>query len=282
MREMRYMKREETAVVGIVSAILLVGLFVTVFTIIQTVYVPQWMGERESEHLSNTASQFMLLKFAIDTQIVSNSSLSITTPITLGSDKIPYFLSERSYGSIEVTQNSQNLSIKNSSTSLSFNLGSIEYSSRNNYFVDQKFIYENGAIIISQQQGSILMSPGFFYITKEGDMINISFTLVNISSVDSKNTAYGYSTTAILTRYDPSYDISTNINNVSQINISTEYHRVWKKFFEKILDEAGLSENDDYTLIENNDGIIIHFNTSNILHLSVKKIITQVSPGWIS
>ncbi len=273
---------EDSAVVGIVSAILLVGLFVTVFTIIQTVYVPQWMEQRESEHLSNTASQFMLLKFAIDTQIVSKSTLSITTPITLGNDKIPYFLSERSYGSLEVTPNSQTISIRNSSTTLSFKLGDIKYSSRNNYYVDQKFIYENGAIIVSQQQGSIMTSPGFFSVKKSGNILNISFTLVNISSIESKNSAYGYSTASILTKYDPTYDISKEIKDVSKITITTSYSKVWKKFFEKILDETGLKENNDYTLTENSNSITINFNKSNTLQLSVKKIITQISPGWIS
>lgn len=278
---MKYVS-EDTAVVGIVSAILLVGLFVTVFTIVQTVYVPQWMEERESEHMTDTASQFMLLKFAIDTQIVSKSTLSITTPITLGSDKIPYFLSERSYGSLEVTSNSQSVSIRNSSTTLSFKLGDIIYSSRNSYYVDQDFIYENGAIIVSQQQGNIMASPGFFSIKKSGNILNISFTLVNISSIQSKNSAYGYSTASISTKYDPSNDISKVIKDVSKITISTEYSKVWKKFFEKILDESGLKENSDYTIVDNKSSITIHFNKSNILYLSVKKIITQISPGWIS
>ena len=265
------MKYEDSAVVGIVSAILLVGLFVTIFTIVQTVYVPQWMEQRESEHMSNTATQFMLLKFAIDTQIVSSSILSINTPITLGSDKIPYFLSDRSYGSIEVISDTQSVSIRNSSTTFSFKLGDIKYSSRNNYYVDQSFIYENGAIIVSQQQGSIMISPGFFYIKKENGLLNISFTLVNITGIESKNTAYGYSTASISTKYDPTYDISKEIKDVSKIIISTEYSRVWKKFFEKILDEAGLKENNDYTLIENNNSITINFNKSNIfivIHLT--------------
>lgn len=287
---MRKIKNSDDAVAGIVVAILLVGLFVTIFSIIQTVYVPQWMEEKESEHMGEVTSQFAYLKFATDVQLHSptNSNLSISVPITLGSDKIPYLLSERSYGDLDILSGSSVVTIKNSTNSYIYNLGTIKYSSRNSYFVDQTFSYEAGAVIVSQYQGNFLSLSPFFSVNNS-QMINISFTLVNISSVGSKTSANGYSTTSILTKYLSSSDQTVTISNITNITINTSYPSSWKSYFNETLEDEGLDYglSSDYwiTYSEDDNWIILHFNTSensNSLDLSIKKISAQITPGWIN
>jgi hypothetical protein len=287
---MRKIKNSDDAVAGIVVAILLVGLFVTIFSIIQTVYVPQWMEEKESEHMGEVTSQFAYLKFATDVQLYSptNSNLSISVPITLGSDKIPYLLSERSYGDLDILSGSSVVTIKNSTNSYIYNLGTIKYSSRNSYFVDQTFSYETGAVIVSQHQGNFLSLSPFFSVNNS-QMINISFTLVNISSVGSKTSANGYSTTSILTKYLSSSDQTVTISNITNITINTSYPSSWKSYFNETLEDEGLDYglSSDYwiTYSEDDNWIILHFNTSensNSLDLSIKKISAQITPGWIN
>lgn len=287
---MRKIKNSDDAVAGIVIAILLVGLFVTIFSIIQTVYVPQWMEEKESEHMGEVTSQFAYLKFATDVQLYSptNSNLSISVPITLGSDKIPYLLSERSYGDLDILSGSSVVTIKNSTNSYIYNLGTIKYSSRNSYFVDQTFSYEAGAVIVSQYQGNFLSLSPFFSVNNS-QMINISFTLVNISSVGSKTSANGYSTTSILTKYLSSSDQTVTISNITNITINTSYPSSWKSYFNETLEDEGLDYglSSDYwiTYSEDDNWIILHFNTSensNSLDLSIKKISAQITPGWIN
>jgi len=281
--------RNNEGVVGIVTAILLVGLLVIVFSLIQTIYVPQWMEEIESEHMDEVASQFSYLKFATDVQLQSssNSNLSISIPITLGSDKIPYLLSERSYGDLDISSDSLIITIQNATNSYEYNLGMIQYSSRNSYFVDQTFSYEVGAVIISQHQGDFLSLSPFFSINKS-QMINVSFTLVNVSSVGGKTSASGHSTSSILTKYISSSDQTITIDNVTQIQIDTRYPKSWKGYFNETLEDEeldyGLSSDYWITYSEDDEWIIIHFNTSentNSLDLSIKKISAQISPGWI-
>ncbi len=287
---MRKIKNSDDAVAGIVVAILLVGLFVTIFSIIQTVYVPQWMEEKESEHMGEVTSQFAYLKFATDVQLYSptNSNLSISVPITLGSDKIPYLLSERSYGDLDILSGSSVVTIKNSTNSYIYSLGTIKYSSRNSYFVDQTFSYEAGAVIVSQHQGNFLSLSPFFSVNNS-QIINISFTLVNISSVGSKTSANGYSTTSILTKYLSSSDQTVTISNITNITINTSYPSSWKSYFNETLEDEGLDYglSSDYwiTYSEDDNWIILHFNTSensNSLDLSIKKISAQITPGWIN
>ena len=60
--------------VGIVVAILVISLMVAVLVIIQTYYVPQWMKEREAEHMDVVANQFASLKYSMDLQAMEKSS----------------------------------------------------------------------------------------------------------------------------------------------------------------------------------------------------------------
>ena len=248
------------------------------------------MEEKESEHMGEVTSQFAYLKFATDVQLYSptNSNLSISVPITLGSDKIPYLLSERSYGDLDILSGSSVVTIKNSTNSYIYSLGTIKYSSRNSYFVDQTFSYEAGAVIVSQHQGNFLSLSPFFSVNNS-QIINISFTLVNISSVGSKTSANGYSTTSILTKYLSSSDQTVTISNITNITINTSYPSSWKSYFNETLEDEGLDYglSSDYwiTYSEDDNWIILHFNTSensNSLDLSIKKISAQITPGWIN
>ena len=63
-------KTNDSAVVGIVTAMLIVGLIVTVIAIIQLVYVPIIMEQREAEHMDRVAEQFGFLTSVIDKQAV--------------------------------------------------------------------------------------------------------------------------------------------------------------------------------------------------------------------
>ncbi|MDD3492038.1 MAG: hypothetical protein PHU95_00905 [Candidatus Thermoplasmatota archaeon] len=88
--------------VGVVVAILMVSLVVAVIVIIQVYYVPNWMKEKEAEHMDTVANQFSNLKFSIDLQTLAQIDVPITNSITLGSKELPYFISARAFGSLNV------------------------------------------------------------------------------------------------------------------------------------------------------------------------------------
>jgi len=79
--------------VGIIVAILVISLLVAVLVIIQTYYVPQWMKDREAEHMDVVANQFASLKYSIDLQAMERSSSPLINSVTLGSKELPYFIS---------------------------------------------------------------------------------------------------------------------------------------------------------------------------------------------
>lgn len=275
--------RSSEGVVGIVTSILLVALLVTVFSIIQTVYVPQWMEELESEHMDTVGAQFAQLKHTLDIQMYEPSyySIPISSPITLGSEDVPYFLSQKSSGTLEIQNNNFEVDITGDSTE-SHKISTIEYVSRNSYFSDQTYIYETGAVILSQTQGTLLISRPFFSVTNEAT-INISFTVINITSFGGKTSAVGTTTASILTNYSSSQN--TTITNTTEITITTNYENPWNNYLNTTLTNKGLTEGSDYDITQSDNEVTIDFSSApKDVQVTFTKITmnAQIAPGWIS
>ncbi len=204
-------KTTDSAVVGIVTAMLLIGLIVTVISIIQLVYVPIIMEQREAEHMDRVAEQFGFLTSVIDNQAADErKGIPIAAFVTLGSKELPFLVSSKAYGTLEVLENSCTINIQNDSINNTFPIGTINYSSTNAYYLDQSYTYEAGAMIVSQSSGNkMLVRPGFIVdYNKTSNIVNISFDVVNISSIGQKTIAAGSGTCGIQTEFN---DISTNI-----------------------------------------------------------------------
>ncbi len=162
---MRKIIDSDKGVVGIVVTVLLIGLMIVVIAIIQSVYLPQWLEQKEADHMHVVSYQFAQLKHALDILLVVEQKNAISTYITLGTTDIPIFGNGRTYDSLEILSDTYTVVVSNSTDSLSFSLGTIKYSSGNSYFVDQSYIYEAGALILSQSGASILNGKPFFSVS---------------------------------------------------------------------------------------------------------------------
>ena len=278
--------KSDNGVVGIVVAVLLIGLIVAVVSLIQAVYVPKWMEEREAEHMDQVVTQFAQLKLAIDTHVANEQPLTpIASPITLGNKELPYLMSLRAYGSLEILgalYSNYNITIRDNELNTLFNrsFGTIKYSSMNGYFIDQSYIYENGAFITSQREGNMLsMKPS---ISVDKDSKTITFTMVDIIPVGGKTNGGGYGTTSILTEYkNTSYNDSINktdfvIDNVYYIDISTNYYNAWDIYINSILK----NKIDEFSIVPGND-LSIYFDTPITIKYKIVEIYAQIGPGWV-
>lgn len=286
MMKIRKLKKSDDAVVGIVVAFLITGLIVIVVSTIQMVYIPKWMEQAEADHMETVADQFSQLKFSIDTQsVIKQTNMPISTSITLGNKEMPFLMSSRSYGNIDILSDECTVTIiKKGSSPLSYSLGTIKYSSKNSYFLNQAYIYEAGAVILSQSEGNTMSIKPAFSV-KKGDNINISFTIINITTIEEKNSIGGYGTYPIQTEFSDNDTIPV-IQNVSSIAIGTHYQNAWHKFINGTLRNQGLNNNGygtDYTITLNERGITVKFTGNNIVNLDIKliQIYAQVEPGWI-
>jgi len=279
--------KSDNGVVGIVVAVLLIGLIVAVVSLIQAVYVPKWMEEMEAEHMDLVVTQFTQLKSAIDTQVANEQPLTpIASPITLGNKELPYLMSLRAYGSLEILSKKYSITVNsNSDNQLNESFGIIKYTSMNGYFIDQSFIYENGAFITSQREGNMLSMKPSISIDKNTSNVTITFNMINITPVGGKTNGGGYGTTSILTEYNntlPDRKNYSEIHNVTNIIISTSYPNAWKIFLEWSLNE----NNVNFTKAESgivDKGVKITFTNPDEITLKYKivEIYAQIGPGWV-
>jgi hypothetical protein len=272
------------AVVGVVTAVLLIGLIVAVVSLVQTMYIPKIMEQREAEHMDKVSEQFTYLTSVIDGQAADQSkNLPVATSITLGSKELPYMLSIKAFGTIEILDNTRQIDIiLANGTMYSYPIGVITYSSINGYFLDQSYTYEAGAMIVSQTQGNLMMvRPNFFIDYDETQhILNISLHVVNISSVGQKTIASGFGTYPIQTEF---HQIRYNmtLSDVSNIKITTPLSNAWFMFMDSVL-RSNLNDN-EYDLTDTGQALIL----DNFSSLTVNALFTmidihaQIGPGWI-
>jgi hypothetical protein len=282
MKKLRKLKNSNEGVVGIIIAFLLTGLIVVVISIIQTVYVPKWMEEAEAEHMEMVADQFSQLKFAIDTQsAIKQKDTPISTSITLGNKDMPFLTSNKAYGSLEILSDECIIKIIDSlDNKYMYNISIIKYTCQNNYFLDQSYIFEAGAVIINQIDGNVMAIKPAFNVTNEND-VNISFTIIDIKTIGEKRSIGGYGTYPIQTEYSTSnpHPIQ-NIDMVKSIKISSNYPNSWRNFISKTLINSVLKDYFSININENEVEIIFTSNYPNV-NLKLVNIGAQIAPGWI-
>ena len=222
---MKKIKNSDDAVVGIVVTVLLIGLIMAAMVMVKTVYVPQWIEEKEAAHMEEVSNQFAMLKYALDIQSIVNQSTAISATITLGNKEIPFFDLGRTFDSLSIIEDSCTITVKNNTVSSSYSTDVIKYSSRNLYFVDQSYVYEAGSLILSQYPSNILYGKPSFLVTEFGK--NLSFTFVNISGIAGRTSVSGYGNYPIYLKVINPNNQYTEINNVTDITIVTNYANAW-------------------------------------------------------
>jgi len=287
---MKKIRNSDNAIVGIVAAFLIIGLIVAVLSVIQTQYVPKWMEEKEADHMNELADQFAQLKYAIDIHASSEEeNTPISTTITLGSQELPYLMSVRAQGHIEILENDCNITIQNETDTFLFTPGTIKYSSFNNYYINQDYIYESGAIILNQDMGcTTFIKPSFSVKYRSLDNYTIIFKIFNISSIGNKvRSVHGSGPAPIQTEYEGILT-TEDIKNVTSLIINTTYTNAWSSFINKTLLKAGLyyGINNDYTIDDpppNARMVKVNFYDPITVYFSVKeiKIGAQIAPGWV-
>ncbi len=274
MLRIRRIIKPDDGVVGIIVIILIIGLIIVVLGIIQSVYVPQWLEQKEADHMHEVSYQFAQIKQSLDILSVIEQKNAISIYLTLGTSDIPIFGSGRTYDYLNILSENYFLEVSNDTDSNSFSLGTIKYSSKNSYFVDQSYIVEAGALILSQSKASVLNGKPFFSIS---NFTNLSLTVIDVSGLEGKTFAGGYGTYSFYMEYLNSN--SYILENFKFINITTDYKNAWRIFFNSsTLRNSGLS----YIINDTEDGITVDFSGSlGNLFLKVVEISAQIAPGMI-
>ena len=280
-KNIKTLRNANEATVGIIVAILMVGLILLVISLVQTFYVPRWMEQREAEHMDEVLNQFSLLKFAIDIQILTEQDTPVSTPINIGNKKLPFLESSSSFGFLGI---SSNLGINITTTddnSNQISIGRITYSSENVYFLEHTFIYEVGAVITSQSEGNVMSIIPSFEVLYSNPAVKLTFDAVNILGIGEKISVSGYGVYPIQTKFS-NVNI-TDITDVQNITLDTNYQNAWSMFINSSLSGKGLNRGSDFWINTTDSGIKIEFASALDVDITLKRIniVAQIGPGWI-
>jgi len=281
---------DESAAVGIVVTVLLIGLAVSVSVMIQNVYVPQWLEEKEAAHMDEVSNQFTELKNTIDMQAMFEQPTSLSSWITLGSRELPIFGIGRTFGTVTLLPKNINITLESDlvdSAPLEYQLGTIEYYAGNTYFIDQSYIYESGSLILAQQSANMLLGAPSFLVTTYAQ--NISFTIIDINGSIGKRTAAGYGTAPVMTEYKNGVDDIeiTLVVEATNITIDTAYPNSWAIALNSTLarSDSGFNSS-EYTISTTDNQVVCRFHETPFqgyptINVKRIRIFSQVSPGWI-
>jgi len=292
------MLQRDDALAGVIEALLMVALVAIILSMIQLYYIPQIMEQREADHMEVVANQFSQLKSVIEIQSKmgvmgeetgSTSPLMYTTmssPITLGSNELPYFVTAKSYGYLAAIDRDETTSYIEvlGSVHKIFSLTSINYLADNHYFVEQVYNLEGGGLIVYQpgEGESMRIQPTF---TKDnGSAISIYYSLPIFICPPGKDIAGGIKNEFVYTNYSGK-EASTIVGDLDKtknhyIKIKTEYLNAWNQSLNKIFEEE--IENDYVNIYINEDYVKIEPDQKDIIfEMEVVYIEIQIGPGLV-
>ncbi|MEA3458346.1 MAG: hypothetical protein U9R21_06665 [Candidatus Thermoplasmatota archaeon] len=280
-KKINTLRNANEAAVGVVVAVLMVGLVLSVIWLVQSFYVPRWMEQKEAEHMDEVLDRFSMLKFAIDMQILTEKDIPASTSILLGSKELPFLESSRSFGFLSISSNSGINVTTTDGTSTRNALGRIKYSSENVYFLDQSYIYEVGAVITSQSEGDVMSIIPSFDVMYSDPTVKLSFDAINVLGIGEKVSVSGYGTYPIQTKFSDAN--VTDITDVQSIALDTSYQNAWNVFINGTLSKKGLSEGSDFWINTTDSGIKIEFASALDVDITLKivNIFAQIGLGWI-
>ena len=274
------LRNANEASVGVIVAVLMVGLVLSVIWLVQSFYVPRWMEQKEAEHMDEVLDRFSMLKFAIDMQILTEKDTPVSTSIILGNKELPFLESSRSFGFLGISSNSGINITTTDGNSTQTSLGRVKYSSENVYFLDQSCIYEVGAVITSQSEGDVMAITPSFDVMYSDPAVKLSFDVINVLGIGKKSVS-GYGSYPIQTKFSDTN--VTDITDVQSIALDTSYQNAWNVLINSTFSKKGLNEGSDFWINTTDSGIKIKFASALDVDITLKivNILAQIGPGWI-
>lgn len=270
-------KNSDDAVAGVIGAIMIMGVIAITITTVTVYYVPVWIEGNEVNQMRQLSNEIRSLKSVVDMQIqTGDKNTTMSSRITLGSEGVPFFDVAKTSGTLSANSFDNSFNVQNSSGNVNFtSFGNIKVTPLNRYYVQQSYIYENGALLLYQPDGGAVSSSPQLAISNSTGNINISATLVSINSI--KYTLSGTDTMEVQTKLLLSWEYAYAWSDVAgeniSLNVTTEYPNVWKTWFDTELNktENNLIWNKDFTVA--NSGNTVNIVVSGVKTLNLKFVI---------
>jgi hypothetical protein len=263
------------ATVGTIMALLVFLTFMGMFT---NQFVPVWMSDNESGHMSGAIQQFVTLKSQIDSAIsmYSNSLVApapIFVPVTLSAPGIPVFaaatagvltLSPENYGVKPMFNITYTYSSNTSGVIYTYTLdpsndgysgGYLDLYCPNRYYVEEHLIYENGAVILNQTDGEFVIAGLQLSVRNLGTEAQPSrvMQITQVSIEGSNKTIGGTGSKGVSAELTYAntvpYENIADQGGTLSIEIVSVHGTAWAQYFNRTLShQAGLASGDGFTI----------------------------------
>ncbi|WP_342771720.1 DUF7289 family protein [Methanoculleus sp. UBA300] len=234
----------------VVGFVLLLGVIVVALSLYQVYAVPAAGRENEIAHMNQVKDRFVDYKIGLDSLWVNERhGVLLSTAFDLGTGAgatggrvftLPIFTPAGSGGTVSVMSGGANLTIEAGTESTTIPLGSLTYRSSNNYWVEQTWTYQMGAVFLSQEEGTtVRVGPSIAaYKTTDG---NTTLTIAPIS-LDGAATIAGSGPVRVETRMRSSGSSSLN-GAYDRVNLTIEAGdlttaRAWERGFGEVRQRA--------------------------------------------
>lgn len=260
----KFIKKDKEGVASTVGTIMALLVFLTFITLFTNTYIPIWMKENEKNHMDVVLNQFGDMKGKVDSlivnaQVTGRPTINMYQPLTLGSDGVPVFATATAgfmflkpggpLGSVESAVGQTFwYKLAGSDTPLSFNSaggGCVEFYGPNRYYVQQWYTYENGALLIYQEDGTAMRaSPSLVFTRGSDGSIDVQFDQVDIIGTNTSIGGQGNGGLVIDLIYHDSqvYQVWNNVQNEDNGDLTIEFKTRYNTTWTNIIDEAARAE----------------------------------------
>jgi len=260
-----------SATIGTIMTLLVFLTFLGMFT---NQFLPVWMNDNESSHMSEVIGQFATLKSSVDISIsnYANSLVApspIFIPVTLSAPGIPVFAASTA-GILTLTPHAINmrpmfsvlytykpavgadrqLNASNDGGSG----GSLQLYCPNRYYVEETLIYENGAVILNQSDGEFVIAGPQFMVKNvgSGGTPSIVVMLTQITVQGQNKTVGGTGSKGVNAnlQFADSTEYDNSAGSSLVFTIVSQHGTAWANYFNSTLGGAGLAYGNgkDYTI----------------------------------
>src|SRR5512137_954506 len=272
------------ATVGTIMSLLV---FISLMGIFTNQFVPVWMSDNESTHMSTVIEQFINLKSSIDISISNNPNSMIApspifVPITLSTAGIPVFAGPTA-GVLTMSPNTLNRTpylnltytwvstVSGSPTTYTLSPandgrsgGSLDLYCPNRYFVEQHIVYEGGAVILNQSDGGFVIAGPQLALRNMGTTSSPNWTVMmtQVTIEGKNNTIGGTGSKGVVA--EVKFADTTSMGNSTpgdlKIQIASQHGLAWLSYFIRTLSSSGMANNVDYTT----NHTLVHFPGNNL------------------
>ncbi len=290
---------DDQGVAATVGTIMSLLVFISLMGIFTNQFVPVWMSDNESAHMSVVIEQFINLKSAIDISISNNPNSLIApspifVPITLSTGGIPVFAASTA-GILSLSPDTldQMPSLDINYTWVSDVSGSpqtyylsadndghaggnLDLYCPNRYFVEQHVAYEGGAVILNQSDGEFIIAGPQLLVRNTGSVSSPNWTLMmtQVTVEGKNNTVGGIGSKGVVANLK--FADTTSMSNPTPsdlvINIASPHGIAWMNYFNRTFNQSGMQYNVDYNMTYQ----LVPFPNELYNYYTVQIIVTNV------